>query len=402
MATKFLSLDEAAALLGVSPGELGEMRQRNEIYGYRDGTSWKFKVEEIERVRQERHSGGGLGEETGELSDIAGLGEMSNLLEDLPAGDSKSDALAAADDVVLLSEVELGGSSNPSSSTVIGKTEAGGGPSTGSGILSDDLALGSDLKLSGSDLALGGSGLLLGGGSDLQLGAGSGTGSSAVIGSSGILSDDRQTMISKGSSGGSGIVELSAADEDIFGGGSDITVNPGDSGIMLVDPGDSGLSLEALSSASGKRGSTDVTTQMGQDDDFLLTPLVEPADDDSDSGSQVIALEDAEAGSHGGAFDDATATLLAAQVPGLMQASDPLAAGGAAAGAGAVAAPGGAPIVYGHREHPWSVLDNIGLSLCVLAMAFTGMMMYELMRNIWGWDTPYGASTALMDMLVGK
>src|SRR5689334_16235282 len=59
---KFVDLKEAAGILGVSTDELTEMRSRGDIFGYRDGSSWKFKIEEVERVQQERGaSGSGLG-----------------------------------------------------------------------------------------------------------------------------------------------------------------------------------------------------------------------------------------------------------------------------------------------------------------------------------------------------
>ena len=51
---KLIQLEEAAKLLGMSAEDLTEMRSRNEIFGYRDGASWKFKYDEIERVAQEK------------------------------------------------------------------------------------------------------------------------------------------------------------------------------------------------------------------------------------------------------------------------------------------------------------------------------------------------------------
>ncbi len=53
MSSNFVPLEEAAKRLGVSADELVEMRSRGDIFGYRDGGSWKFKPEEIERVRSE-------------------------------------------------------------------------------------------------------------------------------------------------------------------------------------------------------------------------------------------------------------------------------------------------------------------------------------------------------------
>ncbi len=53
MAKKFIRQNEAAALLGISPEDLLEMRSQGKIHGYRDGAQWVFKSEEIERVANE-------------------------------------------------------------------------------------------------------------------------------------------------------------------------------------------------------------------------------------------------------------------------------------------------------------------------------------------------------------
>ena len=47
---KFVELNEAAQMLGMTPEQLVEMRSSGDIHGYRDGASWKFKIEEVERV----------------------------------------------------------------------------------------------------------------------------------------------------------------------------------------------------------------------------------------------------------------------------------------------------------------------------------------------------------------
>ena len=54
MARQFVELSEAAELLKISVEELSDMRSRNELYGYRDGKTWKFKYDEIERVASAR------------------------------------------------------------------------------------------------------------------------------------------------------------------------------------------------------------------------------------------------------------------------------------------------------------------------------------------------------------
>ena len=47
---KLIELKEAAEKMGLSPEQLTEMVDNKELFGYRDGSSWKFKPSEIERV----------------------------------------------------------------------------------------------------------------------------------------------------------------------------------------------------------------------------------------------------------------------------------------------------------------------------------------------------------------
>ena len=63
MATRFFELNDAAKMLGLTPDQLVELRSNGTIHGYRDGASWKFKAEEIERVAKELQ---GTGTERGE------------------------------------------------------------------------------------------------------------------------------------------------------------------------------------------------------------------------------------------------------------------------------------------------------------------------------------------------
>src|SRR5581483_11668747 len=124
-----------------------------------------------------------------------------------------------------------------------------------------------------------------------------------------------------------------------------------DSGILLIDPSDSGLSLDKPLDLAGGSDSlmgetTDFTADSGvmkADDDFLLTPLEEATEDESDSGSQVIMLDTE------GEFDDATATLLASQIPGMgsmLEEESPMAAagmgGGGLSGIGGIETPAAA------------------------------------------------------------
>jgi hypothetical protein len=184
MAGKFIELNEAAKMIGVSPDELVEMRSRGEIFGYRDGASWKFKLEEVERVIGERGSRVGTGE-SAILS--ANDEDFENLITGLSSKILADKAQEEAESV-LVSEEELGVSTGKS--TIIGKGKepvepAGesdlkladeGSVKGGSGTGSDKL-----LEAPGSKLSLGGGESDVLGGSDLKVAGGSGTGDMPAI-----------------------------------------------------------------------------------------------------------------------------------------------------------------------------------------------------------------------------
>ncbi|HWA99040.1 MAG TPA: helix-turn-helix domain-containing protein, partial [Pirellulales bacterium] len=95
MASKLVPLNEAAAHVGVTPEELSEMRQRGEVYGYRDGASWKFKLDDLDSLIQKR-AGGGSGVDDAGLSDLglggAGLSALGIKPEMMSGGTEPSDS----------------------------------------------------------------------------------------------------------------------------------------------------------------------------------------------------------------------------------------------------------------------------------------------------------------------
>ncbi|HEY2147033.1 MAG TPA: helix-turn-helix domain-containing protein [Pirellulales bacterium] len=431
MARKLIDQDEAAKLLGVSVEEINKMRDRKQLFPYRDGDAWKFKPEDIERLKQQLASGAG----------------------DSWTGGSEFGQPPPEPDSVLLSEKELGQSADTTSSTIIGKGGPHGPvtegdiklatPSPSESSASDlklaagTSALGSDVKLvlSGSDakkqeaakaeakkadshidlggldelkLEPSGSGVIPGGSSkkgDANKSSGSGSFK---------LADD-ELVLSEGGSGSSkkkgsdskkaGISDFSRSlelDDDVLGAkpDSDITRGAADSGIHLVDPKDSGLSLEeplVLGTGSAKEllelGEADVisleetadmegATQLKSDEDFLLTPIQESTADESDSGSQVIAL-DSEEEMSSGAFTPATSGMVAMleEDTGAAEGGLGLApAGGIAGGPSLIAASHAA-------EAPFSGWNVTGLVCCAVLLLMTGMMMYDLTRNMWQFDS---------------
>src|SRR5687767_9301165 len=136
MAGKFVDLKEAATMIGVAPDELIEMRSNGDIFGYRDGASWKFKTEEVERVIRERGVEARGGGDSSILN--ANDDDFDNMITGLS---SKILAEKAQEEPgsVLISEQELGVSAK-GKSTIIGPTKGG---------KSEDKAGDSDLRLAG-------------------------------------------------------------------------------------------------------------------------------------------------------------------------------------------------------------------------------------------------------------
>jgi hypothetical protein len=51
-------------------------------------------------------------------------------------------------------------------------------------------------------------------------------------------------------------------------------------------------------------------------------------------------------------------------------------------------------------EAPYSIWNVLGLLCCILVLALTGMLMTDLMRNMWAFDTDRVVSTGLMDSIL--
>ena len=465
---KYYTAEEAAQVLGMTPAEVSQLRERNELRGLRDGATWKFKVEDVHGLSAQikagkradegdvlasevelgpsasSKSGTVLGPKKGASADSdIKLGKSDIKLGgsdiQLGASDIKlggSDIQLGASDIKLGgSDIKLGGSDVKLGDSGLKLSDSGkGAPAVDDEL---DMSLDEDLKVDDSQLRLSdeedssssisampvsspGSGPTLGKGSDVKVGRGSdpklGKGSDPKLGA-GVLDDDEVVL------GGSGT-------------GSDVSIG-GDSGINLVGANDSGLSLEEpMEIASDDDDSLelgeddmltfsdatdgDSPTELQAEDEFLLQPEAAAADDEeSDSGSQVIALD------VGPGVSDTAATMVAGGgapmtpmlddelggmpamgmgLPSSAATTAPLGPTGfepvggmvpAGAGAGAPALP----------EAPYSGLNILALSFCVLLLVFCGWMTIDLMRNMWSWNQPYKLNSALMDWvlkMIGK
>ncbi len=437
MAT-YVSLDEAAKLLNITPETLVELRSRGEIFGFRDGSSWKFKADEIERVLQER-SGDVLDEDAGgssillsERSGLSGLsGKSGAVLSGTNSGksdlslepsDDDSGALQLGSDVTLVPDPSSG-------SGVRLVNRASQTPPLGGFSEDDDELIGladddsGEMEIDASSLSLGpGSDLELSveptknssgskkqspsrddsdvlAGSDLRLQASDLGGTPDLV-----RSDDSDSAIEL-----DGGLEFSNQDDDlVLGSSSDLGLSA-DSGINLMSPSDSGLSLEdepldlagtGISGldlggeASGSDvGGSDPKSGVGSGisgidfaaaEDFQLSPSG-GIEVEEDSGSQVIEIEDS--------------TDMVDPLSG-DRSSDPFgdseAAGdgggytdgdGDAFGVSTGGAVGAASGAYrGLPEVPLAGWQVATLLCIVIFMGMSGILITDIVRNMWSWN----------------
>ncbi len=423
---RYYTAEEAAEVLGITPGEISQRRERNELRGLKDGATWKFKVEDINALAEQLKAGRSVPTDEGD---------------------------------VLASEVELGPSPSGKSGTIIGPGKAHDSDIQLAG--SDVKLAGSDIKLAGSDVALGGSSVKPASGikrgsdvklTDAALGAPPAKASDLdeldmtldedlkledrPAGSAEASAAVAKTADTPAATKGDSAIDLAGGglddDDVVLGGGSssDVSIG-GDSGISLVDPADSGLSLEepvelpASDDDSLELGEDDMLTfadsadtesptELKSDDEFLLTPLDEGAEEEeSESGSQVIALDT------GPASDTAATMVAGGQQPmaamldedlgvgvpaltpaGVTPAPVPAAPGLFEPSAAAAVAPVGAPAMV-LPEVPYTGWNIAALASCVVLLVLCGWVAFDLMMNMWSWNSPYGLNSALMDWVLG-
>lgn len=156
MAGKFVSIEDAAKLLGVSVDEVNRLVDRKKLFPMRDGGTVKFKVDEIDRVRAS-------------LDDDSSRSESQSLDLDLPT--------LGGDDLAIGDAIDIGDAASAGSQTIVRGKPADGGSGDLSGLAlggdeddtagdSDDLALESIIGASSPSLArqTAGSGSLAGSG----------------------------------------------------------------------------------------------------------------------------------------------------------------------------------------------------------------------------------------------
>lgn len=330
-AKKYLSLEEAAAELGLRTDEVIRLREKGDLRGFADRGTWKFKADDVEEAKRRRHPDSNpdvplyTGEDPSALSFDEDLGAQATIVR----GGSTSDS-----DVRLVMDAPLTGSSaelpilaGPGSDSdvrLVATTEAK--PLKGS---DSDVKLikprtsDSKIQLSDSDsdvrLAAGSSGS----DSDVKLVPSKTPGESSIIGDvppnldlgdSVLLDADSGISVAGdsgiGLAGDSGIRLAGSSSLKLTGDSGIRLMQPADSGILLEGPGDSGIRLHdtgasgllgpgsSFKLAGGGESSKKIVapkkaaTPLTDDDLNVTAPMLLPSDEGSRTDPDVPMLFD--------------------------------------------------------------------------------------------------------------
>lgn len=226
--------------------------------------------------------------------------------------------------------------------------------------------------------------------------------------------------------------DLVIADDDddlmIGSAGSDISV-AGDSGINLMSPSDSGLSLESepLDLAGSSISALDLGAELSEggssgsggsgpasdgsmvdfqaDEEFQLSPSGVGLEADVESGSQVIEVEDsalaepvefedagfgddAGGGLGGDVFGDAEAEGGVSDALDLDQSESTTESSSMSP-------------MRGGYEVPFTTMQCVTLVMIICVMSLCGMLMTDLVRNMWTYTEPSAPVSSLTDSLIG-
>jgi excisionase family DNA binding protein len=350
MSKKYLSIEEAAAQVGVSSAELNRMREKGMIRAFADRGTWKFKEEDVEKLTRMRQADSDpdvpLHPEQGALDD-EGLADQPTIIRksddqgsdsdvrlifddamnvsgtgtDTPADDSDSDVklaspapAAAAPEDDSDSDVKIAGGATPvpaggsDSDVKLVTDELPTKPGTGSDsdvrLVSSDSS--GEVKLAGSSASMpvvpaeGGSTIVAGPAGDSGIDEGSGI--SLSEGSGVKLASDSGISLERPNDSGISLSDESSlvlSDESGISLAGEKSSNiKGDSGISLAS-GDSGISLDKDSPSDKKKrkdvDSDDLTgtvplmdIPLAQDEDLLDTQMEVPNLDDSQGSGDVF------------------------------------------------------------------------------------------------------------------
>lgn len=391
MSSEYYTLEEAANVLKLPTAEVNRLREKNSLRAFRDGSSWKFKKTDVDahlaEIIKSRSAPKSAAESDFDLLSADGDDEAPTML----SGNQSFDSLMEDNDGLSLNDSKLISANLPASPAPKKEDDF-------EGLMIDEE---SDFSLSDD--------------------------SSIVIPiQQTVTPPEKQAQAASAS-------DVDLASDDLIPGSS---VNlAGDSGISLLESGGSGDALKAMGSDAAIQfddesdilslvDSSSVLTEhtttiaIPVEDDFQLTPDSRGGPvDESESGSQVIALDESSgSGSQVIALEEdspfgalGTPSFTATPASGQPLGDSAAGFGGTFDAANPYAAPTGdfaaavSPLssVPARAEASYSPTLVTVLILTAFFLVLPGMMVLDLIIHIWSWGEPFVINSSMMDLFAG-
>ena len=334
MSSEYYSLEKTAEVLGMPPAEVNRLRERSQLRAFRDGSSWKFKKVDIDNHLAEMIKARSKQKASESDFDLLGSDEGDEVPTLLAESASSFDALM--EDGLTLDDAMV--------ATDTTEEKAAGDDLT----LADDPNADVDLILSDDEVVL------------------DGTGSSSKPN----LAQDSGLSLLEAD------VELEAVEK----GGSDLGLETEDEDTLLLFTPEiaDGIAANAIP----------------VEDDFQLTPGMDMHPDDSESSSQVIALEEDNMYGVPSGMSFPTAPLGSPESMTTM--SQPT-----AFGAGEYVQPLTTSAAPTATEPTYGAGSIVMLLICTFCLVICGWMSLDLIVHIWSWDKPFVINSTIMDFVAG-
>ena len=332
MSSEYYNLEKTAEVLGLPPAEVNRLRERSQLRAFRDGSSWKFRKVDVDNRLAEMIKGRSKQKSESDF-DLLGSDddEVPTLLADSASFDAMMEEGLTLDDEMI-------------------DTKASAKKSFDDLTLSDDPVVEVDLSLGDDEVVL------------------DGTGSSPKLN---LAEDSGLSLLDIGDD-----VELQAVEK----GGSDAQFDDDDDILALVE-------AESAENTS--------TIAIPVEDDFQLTPSADALADDSESSSQVIALE--EDSMFGAPIAAVMETPFGTSVPADTPQPGPFGGGPGEFVAQTPTFVTG-PTVAEPTYETW-VIGFLAVNLFLLAIC--GSVALDLIFHIWSWGEPFVINSTIMDLIVG-
>ena len=362
--TEYYNLEKVAEVLSVPAAEVNRLREQSKLRGFRDGSNWKFLKEEVHTY----------------------------LAESIKARSGTNDNRKPGD-----SDFDLGGTASPSSFDV----------------LVEDAALPDDSDLISVAPARPASDLDLAALDNDELSLAEETQISPLIIPKKMKPNEPVVQVVQDDGEDSSALVLAESENSGIIVDESSVLEAGKSSPQLGLAGDSGFDVIVAGEDENNilfvaEEKTEVASPIMQE--FELEPSPQVLDDDSESSSQVIAIDafaesvkDADSFGHGndfGAFPGFDSDLHQTSPSASAGASDPF---GASASAfpetftAPVASVSSSRAAVPAEEYSTGML--IALALACVVMLFTGVLLFDTMQHMWSWSEPFMINSFFMDQI---